>query len=192
MPAYSRTRFLQNKNRQFTPFRPERYIAPVPLRATASPQEQAALRKAGVPSLKIEAFEREGAEYPETLPQIVQTSINIDDIAVQIAAGGGVNIAAIRLAKSTVADKFQLLIQTSIPDTFDLFRFSVEINGNPFIQQQFFTQPFQMLKEFYRKMDTETLIAVVMRLRPGAIIVPPLGTVATQLYVDAYQGKFRG
>lgn len=192
MPAYNATRFLFNRVRRNTPYMPARQISPVPLRATATPAEVEAMRKAGVPPLKIEAFEREGAAYPETLPQFVQTSVNIDDTLGSIIAGGRVSIAELELAKSTAADKFELLIQTSIPTVFELFRFAVEINGQSFIQQQFFTQPFQRLKKFFRKMDTETTIAVVMSLRPGAILVPPLGSITTQLYIDAYQGKFRG
>lgn len=192
MPAYSRTRFLFARNKAFTPYRPERFISPVPVRATASPSEIEALERAGVQPLPIEAFEREGAAYPETLPQFTQTSVSIDDNVGILNIGGRIPVAQVVLAKSTAADKFELLIQTSIPTTFDLLRFAVEINGKPFIQEQFFTQAFQQLKQFFRKMDTETTIAVVMSLRPGAVLVPPLGIVTTQLYIDAYQGKFRG
>lgn len=181
------------RNYAFAPYNPLMRIAPVPARLTTSIAREKQLRNMGVLPVSIQAFEREGTNYPSSLPQIVQREVNLDDELANLAAGGQVTLAELILAKSTAADKFRFFVETSMDETFDLLNIAMLVNGQPFIQQQFFTRAFvDGMEQFFRKMDSESTISIVATLRPGAIPVPPVGTVFTQLFIDAYQGKFLG
>lgn len=193
LPGHTRARQLLYRNYAFTPYKPNLRISPVPARLTASPMQERQLRNAGYLPVGVEAFEREGANYPAPLPQVVQQETNLDDLLADLLAGGQVVLAQNVMAKSTAADRFRFFVQTANPDTFDLLNVGLLIDGQAFIKQQAFTAAFpDGMELFFRRMQSDSTVQVVARLRPGAIPVPPLGTVQAHLFIDAYQGKFIG
>lgn len=189
---YSRARMLMARNRAFTPFNPARMVDPVPGRLVATPAEEAAMRAKGIEPISVASVERHGADYPYPAPQIFQGVTNLDDILAQLQAGGMVSLGGFRTIRNTVADRFRFWIETANPDTFALLRFMLLVNGLPFVQQQFFTLPFVVnMQGFFRQVPSQALLEVVVGLRPGAVPIPPLGTIEVQIFADAYQGKFQ-
>jgi len=179
------------RNRAFTPFNPSRAPGGVPARITTDPATERELQRRGVLPEDLAARERHGADYPESTPQIVQQQTSLDDNLATLIAGGLIQVAAFRMFKNTVGDRLRFWMQTENPDTFDLLRFQMRINGQPFIQQQFFTQPFiQNMQGFFRRIRSQASVELIAGLRPGAIPIAPIGTMVAQIFVDGYQGKF--
>lgn len=180
------------RNRAFTPFDPTRMVSPIPARLATSDAQEARLRAMGVPSASQQAFERSGADYPYPAPQVIQTRVDLDDGLAALIAGGTITLAGFRMFKNTAADRLRFFISTANPDTFSLLRFQLQVNGQSFVQQQFFTLPFIVnMQPFYREIKSQASVAIVAGLQPGAAPLPPLGTIETQIFVDSYQAKFQ-
>lgn len=182
MRKFGRSRALIARNFAFTPFKPNRMVGPIPAQLTKPAEDQ---------SFVTGPYERHGANYPYPVPQIFQARLNLDDSLADLNAGGKVQIGGFRMNKNTAADAIKFLVETSDPSTFQMLQFALEINGQPFSQQQFFTLPFPEGPErFFREVISQANVGIVAQARAGAVLVPPLGTAEIHVFVDAYQGKF--
>lgn len=193
LQRYSRSRNLMARNRAFTPYNPLLRVYPIPGRIATTRKQEEILRQQGVQPVSIESFERHGSDYPATVPHTLQAEFDMDDAAPALLLGATIPIAEIVIAKSVAADKFRVFIDTAMEDTFNQLLFQVTISGVPFIRQQFFTQPFiNGMQEFHRRFETDNVVRVIAGLRPDVIPILPFGSISVQLFIDAYQGKFRG
>lgn len=183
---------LMARNRAFTPFNPVRGATPIPVRLTASPAQEAAMRRQGVLPVPVEGFERHGADYPYPTPQVFQSRTDLDDSLAALLAGGLVTIGSFRMFRNTVGDKLRFWWETENPDSFDLLQFQFQVNGQAFMQQQFFTRPFVItMQPFFREIKSQAVVSLVAGLRAGAAPLPPLGSIEVQIFVDGYQAKFQ-
>lgn len=183
---------LMARNYAFAPFKPAAMVDPIPARLAATPEQEAALRAQGILPISVESVERHGADYPYSAPQIFQGVTNLDDVVAELAAGALIQVGGFRMFRNTAGDRFRFWMETSNPDTFDLLQFQFRINGLSFMQQQFFTRPMiTNMQNFFRQIPSQALVQLVVGLRPGAVLIPPLGTLEVQIFVDAYQAKFQ-
>lgn len=192
MRKFGRSRALLARNFAFTPFKPQRMVGPLPSSVTATPEVKQQLERQGVESMATRPFERQGTDYPYPEPQIFQARVSLDDNINALNAGAKVTLGGFRLAKNTAADAVRFIVDTNAEATFQALRFALEINGKGFIQQQFFTLPFPegVPQNFFREVISQASVNVIVQIRPGAVLIPPLGTADLQVFVNAYQGKF--
>lgn len=130
--------------------------------------------------------------YPEPMIQHAEGDIRLDDFD-PAGFANGLPILELRLAQGSSADKMRVDWGFSNPAQATVFDFDIRVNGTPFINNRF-RKPYNSTYpiEFFRKMDTQTMIQFFLVLKPGAVIVPPLGNICTWLIIDGYRGTYRG
>lgn len=182
--------FLRGKVRSAQPLARNRAIVPVRTignRVFVHGNEQHPAPIHAMP--KDVAFKDAPFDYPTPLPLHNEETTNIDDFAVA-ELGVGVLLQEIRLTQGTAADRFHLHWEFEIEEQEDAFDIIVEMNGIPFLQR--FQKPYQDLITFYQRMDTQSVLRMILKTRPGVVPVGPFGQITTRSIVDAYKAKNRG
>lgn len=130
--------------------------------------------------------------YPLPMNQHAEIDLAIADIPIA-SLPGGFEFLPLILAPGTAADELRVDWLFTVPAQESVFDIDIRVNGQPFINRRW-TKPYNQtqLINFFRKMDTESRVSMYLVLKPGAVLVPPLGNICAWIVVDGYRAAYRG